>query len=57
MSTVCAGDTEMAEKYGLGLEIAEYCTAFNMDTYFAETDKTVRKKMGERRAFYIPFSV
>lgn len=58
MSTVCAGDTEMAEKYGLGLEIAEYCTAFNMDTYFAETDKTVRKKMESAGhfTFHFPFN-
>ena len=58
ISTVAENDVLTAEKYGLGLEIAEYCTAMNMDTYFAETDKTVRKKMSRagRFVFHGPFN-
>ena len=58
ISTVAENDVLTAENYGLGLEIAEYCTAMNMDTYFAETDKTVRKKMSRagRFVFHGPFN-
>jgi len=31
LSTVAEDDFDMAEQYGLGLEIAEFCTAMNMD--------------------------
>ncbi len=45
ISTVAENDTAVAEKYGAGLEIAEFCTAMNMDMYFAENDRIVREKM------------
>ena len=32
ISTVAAGCDESARRHGLGLEIAEYCTAANLDT-------------------------
>ena len=31
ISTVAAGCDESARRHGLGLEIAEYCTAANLD--------------------------
>ena len=34
ISTIAEDDAELAQKYGLGLEIAEYCTAWNMDEFF-----------------------
>ena len=46
--SVITGSTvydELAEEYGLGLEIAEYCTAWNMDEHFEEVDVAVRKKI------------
>ena len=45
ISTIAEDDAELAQKYGLGLEIAEYCTAWNMDEFFDETDVTVKRKM------------
>lgn len=33
----------VAKKYGLGLEIAQYCTAWNMDDELAQTDRCVRE--------------
>lgn len=58
ISTIDAGAQEIAEKYGLGLEIAEYCTAYNMDEQFAQTDASVRKKLKgiEKRLFHAPFN-
>ena len=58
ITTVAQNDTQTAEKYGAGIEIAEFCTAYNMDTYFAETDKIVREKMksADRFVFHAPFN-
>lgn len=45
ISTTAEDGETLAKTHGLGLEIAEYCTAENMDTRFAETDAIVRRKM------------
>ena len=45
LSTIDPNAHLTARKYGLGLEIAEYCTAWNMDEKFAETDPSVREKI------------
>ena len=42
LSTIDPNAHLTAKKYGLGLEIAEYCTAWNMDQEFAQTDPAVR---------------
>ncbi len=42
LSTMDPNARANALRYGLGLEIAEYCTAWNMDDKFAETDPVVR---------------
>ena len=49
ISSIAPDAKEMAEKYGVGIEIAEYCTAWNMDDYFDETDKIVRKTIENKR--------
>lgn len=41
ISTTASDADAVARQYGLGIEIAEYCTAWNMDEKFAETDATV----------------
>lgn len=48
----------LAAKHGFGLEIAEYCTAWNMDAYFEETDRLVRGKLEgiPRRVLHGPFN-
>ena len=51
-----AGST--ARKYGLGLEIADYCTAMNMDALFSETKPRVDAQVrGIRKTvFHGPFN-
>ena len=43
LSTIAADAAGTARQYALGLEIAEYCTACNMDEHFPETDAAVRE--------------
>ena len=45
LSTIAADAAGTARQYALGLEIAEYCTACNMDEHFPETDAAVREKL------------
>lgn len=58
LSTISPDAPETARRYDLGLEIAEYCTAYNMDERFPETDATVREKLGgiTRRTLHAPFN-
>ena len=41
VSTVAGDATETAVAFGFGLEIAEYCTAYNLDVHRAKTDAQV----------------
>ena len=45
LSTIAADAADVAKEYGFGLEIAEYCTAWNMDEQFGETDAAVWEKL------------
>ena len=45
LSTIAPDAVRVAEEYGLGLEIAEYCTAWNMDEKFEAIDRVVWKKL------------
>ena len=45
LSTIAADAAKTAREYGFGLEIAEYCTAWNMDEQFSKTDAEVREKL------------
>lgn len=58
ISTVCENAVSLAEEHGLGIEIAEFCTAYNMDTYFTQSDETVREQMlhSDRFVFHAPFN-
>ena len=58
LSTTASDASEIARKYGLGIEIAEYCTAWNMDDEFAAADAAVREKLEsiERRVLHAPFN-
>lgn len=58
LSTMDENAHIIAEKYGLGLEIAEFCTAWNMDEKFAETDEAVREKIRRcaRKTLHAPFN-
>lgn len=58
LSTIAADAAKVAAEYGFGLEIAEYCTAWNMDERFAETDPVVREKLAgiKNRVLHAPFN-
>ncbi len=45
LSTIASDAVQTAKEYGVNLEIAEYCTAWNMDDEFATVDPVVRKKL------------
>ncbi len=45
VSTIAIDAVRVAKEYGFGLEIAEYCTAWNMDEKFAGVDGVVKKKL------------
>lgn len=58
ISTTASDADAVARQYGLGIEIAEYCTAWNMDEKFVETDATVRCKIEgiSNRVLHAPFN-
>ncbi len=45
LSTIDPNAAQVAREYGLGLEIAEYCTAWNMDEKRRETEEQVRRQI------------
>ena len=58
LSTIDEQAQTLAQTYGLGLEIAEYCTAWNMDEHFAEIDPLVKEKINgiPNRILHGPFN-
>jgi sugar phosphate isomerase/epimerase len=58
VSTVAEDAADTAREFGLKLEIAEFCTAMNMDGDFATWDAIVRDKLrGDTAgAFHAPFN-
>ena len=58
LSTIDEHAQDLAKQYRLGLEIAEYGTAWNMDEQFAQTDAVVRPKMTctDRFTLHGPYS-
>ena len=45
LSTVDENAASLCREYGLGLELAEFCTAWNLDDEFPATDRKVRQEM------------
>ena len=45
LSTIASDAVRVAKEYGVNIEIAEYCTAWNMDEKFAGVDGVVKKKL------------
>lgn len=58
LSTIDHNAQALAKQCGLGLEIAEYCTAWNVDEKFKETDNLVKEKLTgiEKRILHAPFN-
>lgn len=58
LSTTAPDASAVAHRYGLGIEIAEFCTAWNMDDEFQQTDALVREQISgiPRRLLHAPFN-
>jgi len=58
ISTIAPDAGDLARRHGLGLEIAEYCTAWNMDDKFAETHAALQDTLKDvkSRALHAPFN-
>ncbi len=58
LSTIADDAPETAAAYGFGLELAEFCTASNMDLDFEQADALARGKMARagRRMLHAPFN-
>ncbi len=58
LSTVAEDAAPVAEEYKLGLELAEFCTASNMDTDYNKWDSIARDKMKStnRYILHAPFN-
>jgi len=58
LSTTAADASETARKWGLGLEIAEFCTAWNMDEEFPQTEGILAQKLEGLRSpvLHAPFN-
>ena len=58
LSTTASDAAEVARNHGLGIEIAQFCTAWNMDEEFSETDRILSEKLTgiARRTLHAPFN-
>lgn len=58
VSTIATDAVRVAQEYGFGLEIAEFCTAWNMDDEFEQTDAAVSQKLAgiKNRLLHAPFN-
>ena len=58
VATIAEDAKTMAAKYGLGIEVNEFCTAVNMEADFARWDKIAKDNMSvaDRFIFHAPFN-
>lgn len=58
LSTTAEDAAQVAKNYGLGLEIAEFCTAWNMDRELEKTRRELHGKLAgiDRRVLHGPFN-
>ena len=58
LATIDPAAPELAARWGLGLEVDEFCTAMDMDdpALFAPRDETVRAYGGQTGVFHAPYS-
>ena len=58
LSTIDRSAGNVARAYGLGIEIAEFCTAWNMDEHLAETEQGLKTTLTgiSRRVLHGPFN-
>ena len=58
ISSIDPSSGEVARKYGLGIEIASFCTAWNMEEYLSETEAELETTLRgiSRRVLHGPFN-
>ena len=58
LSTIASDAVRVAKEYGVNLEIAEYCTAWNMDEKFEEVHSKVLEEVNgiRNRVLHAPFN-
>lgn len=58
LSTIDSQAPDLARQWGLGLEIAEFCTAWNLDDEFPQTDQKVRNSLQgiSRAVLHAPYN-
>lgn len=58
LSTIDENAHLLAKQYGLGIEIAEFCTPWFLDTEFEQIDPVIQEKLNcsDRFALHAPFS-
>ena len=58
LSSVARDAARIARRFGIGIELAQFCTASNMDEHFGETDALVHADMAlaPRFMFHAPFN-
>ena len=58
LSTIAPDAAAVARQYGLGLEIAEFCTAWNMDDRLSAVEQDLQEKLEgiSRTTFHGPFN-
>lgn len=58
LSTIDPNAASLAKTWGTGLEIAEFCTAWNMDAQYPQTEQTVLRELNgvQRRILHGPFN-
>ena len=58
ISTIAPDAANLAQQHGFGLEIAEYCTAWNMDEKFEEVHPKVQEEVADipSRILHAPFN-
>ena len=58
LATIDANAHTLAKEFGFGIEISEYCTAYNMDQHFHEVDPQVREKVtcSDRFVLHAPYN-
>ena len=58
LSTIDPGAGNLARTFGLGIEIADYCTAVNLDEAFSQTDEKLQNQLVNvpRRLLHGPFN-
>lgn len=58
LSTIDPMAGDVARRYGLGVEIASFCTAWNMDEHLSETDEVLKTTLAgiSRRVLHGPFN-